>query len=171
MRRSGIQRCALNGLHPRDLPSRLARSPATVELIENRSDVDVTALARALGESPEAFRWSTMGRTPLWLSRARVVPRPRLCFAWLAAGYHAAMFSIALLDACPIHGTSLVDTCLCGAPFSARLRSQRRLRDGRQLPVWTSTFLYARHLPSSCAAGNRDARLILSPPGWTRCRS
>lgn len=70
--------CALNALHPRDLPSRLARSPATVELIENRGDVNVVALAHALGESPEAFRWSTMGGLPLWLSRALVVPRPRL---------------------------------------------------------------------------------------------
>jgi hypothetical protein len=46
------------------------------------------------------------------------MPRPRLCFACLAAGYHAALFSIELLDACPIHGAPLVDRCHCGAPFS-----------------------------------------------------
>jgi len=118
-----LRTCVLNALHPRDLPARLATYPATVELIENRSDVDVMALAHALGEPAEAFRWASMGRLPLWLTRALVVPRPRLCFACLAAGYHAALYSIALLDACPIHGTPLVDTCHCGAPLSAKLRS------------------------------------------------
>ncbi|WP_322067298.1 hypothetical protein [Burkholderia ubonensis] len=118
-----LRACALNALHPRDLPSCLARPPANVELIENHGHVDEAALAHALGESPTAFRWSSLGALPSWLDRALVVPRPRLCFACLAAGYHAALFSIALLDVCPIHGTPLVDRCHCGAPFPARLRS------------------------------------------------
>ncbi|MBR8165368.1 hypothetical protein LGN16_31045 [Burkholderia vietnamiensis] len=118
-----LRACALNALHPRDLPSCLARPPANVELIENRGHVDETAFALALGESPTAFRWSSLGALPPWLDCALVVPRPRLCLACLAAGYHAALFSIALLDTCPIHGMPLVDRCHCGAPFPARLRS------------------------------------------------
>lgn len=118
-----LRACALNALHPRDLPPRMARPLATVELLENHGDVDVTAFAHALGESPAAFRWSTLGGLPAWLDRALVVPQPRLCLACLAAGYHAALFSVALLDACPIHGMPLVDRCHCGAPFRATLRS------------------------------------------------
>ncbi|MEZ7522203.1 hypothetical protein [Burkholderia vietnamiensis] len=118
-----LRACALNALHPRDLPSCLAHPPANVELIENRGHVDETVLAHALGESPTAFRWSSLGALPCWLDRSLVVPRPRLCLACLAAGYHTALFSIALLDACPIHGMPLVDRCHGGAPFPARLRS------------------------------------------------
>jgi hypothetical protein len=119
-----LRACALNALHPHELPCQGAHPAATVELLEHAGRVDIAAFARWLGEPPEAFRWSTLGVLPPWLSAALAVPRPRLCFACLAAGYHTALFSIALLDACPIHGTPLVDRCHCGAPFHAMPRSQ-----------------------------------------------
>ncbi|SCU77898.1 conserved hypothetical protein [Cupriavidus necator] len=118
-----LRACALNVLHPHDLPCPGTRPPTTVALLERASGVDVAAFASALGETPAVFRWSTLGALPSWLSAALVVPQPRLCFACLAAGYHAALYSVALLEACPIHGTPLVDRCYCGAPFSATLRS------------------------------------------------
>jgi len=119
-----LRACALNALHPRDLPSSRARPPARVELLENDSGrVDVTAFAHALGETPAAFQWSTLGSLPAWLRGALTVPRPRLCLSCLADGYHSALFSISLLDVCPIHGTPLIDHCHCSAPFHTTLHS------------------------------------------------
>lgn len=116
--------CALNALHPGDLPCGAARQTATVALLENRADgIHLAALARSLGEAPEAFRWSTFVALPPWLQAALVVPRLRLCFACLAEGYHAALFSVSLLDTCPIHGTPLVERCHCGALFRPTLHS------------------------------------------------
>jgi hypothetical protein len=83
----------------------------------------VATLAQELGETPEIFQWSTFVALPPRLQAALVVPRPRLCFACLAAGYHAALFSVSLLETCPIHGTPLVERCHCGALFHATLHS------------------------------------------------
>ncbi|MGP8431771.1 hypothetical protein ACT2FY_01235 [Paraburkholderia fungorum] len=119
-----LRACALNALHARDLPSCLPRSPATVELLGNDAGgVDMAAFAHALGEVPSVFQWSTLGALPPWLRGALAVPQPRLCFACLAAGYHTALFSIDLLEVCPIHRTPLVDRCHCGAPSHTTLRS------------------------------------------------
>ena len=75
-----LRACALNALHPRELPSCLPRSPARVELLENDAGgVDVTAFAHALGEAPSVFQWSTLGALPSWLRGALAAPRPRLC--------------------------------------------------------------------------------------------
>src|SRR4051794_8074059 len=60
---------------------------------------ETAALARCLGESPDVFRWSTFKALPEARKRALAMPRPRLYFACLAAGYHSALFSIELLDA------------------------------------------------------------------------
>lgn len=119
-----LRACALNALHPRDLSRCMAHPGAAVELISDCShNMDIRAFADALGESHDAFRWSTLGALPTGLGGALVVPRPRLCLACLTHGYHTALFSLALLDACPIHGTPLVDLCHCGAPFRATLRT------------------------------------------------
>ncbi|AEI81625.1 hypothetical protein CNE_BB1p01980 (plasmid) [Cupriavidus necator N-1] len=119
----GIARVRAQCLHPHDLPPPGARPPTMVALLERTGGADVAAFARLLGETPEVFQWSTLGALQSWLSAALVVPQPRLCFASLAAGYHTAHFSVALLDACPIHGTPLVNRCHCGAPFHATLHS------------------------------------------------
>jgi hypothetical protein len=119
-----LRACALNALHARDLPFNTARPPTRVELlVDPAGNVNLTAFAHALGEHPDAFRWSTLGAIPSWLSGTLVVPQPRLCFTCLANGYHAALFSIGLLETCPIHGTPLIDRCHCGAPFHATMRS------------------------------------------------
>ncbi len=116
--------CALNALHPRDLSRCMAHPGAAIELISDRAhSMDIRAFADALGESHDAFRWSTLGALPTGLGGALVVPRPRLCLACLTHGYHTALFSLALLEACPIHGTPLVDHCHCGAPFRATMRT------------------------------------------------
>lgn len=115
---------ALNALHARDLPGATTCPPRTVNLLDNHArGVNVAALAHELGEPAAALEWSTLDRLPDSLRAALVVPRPRLCLACLAAGYHAALFSVALLDACPIHRTPLVDRCHCGAPFHSTLCS------------------------------------------------
>ncbi|MDR8032109.1 hypothetical protein [Burkholderia cenocepacia] len=119
-----LRACALNSLHPRDLPSTQNPSPRVVHLLDNRdSNLDVRAFANKLGESPAAFRWATLEALPMPLRTALVLARPRLCLACLSAGYHAALFSVGLLDTCPIHGLPLVDYCHCGAPFHTTLRS------------------------------------------------
>jgi hypothetical protein len=115
--------CALNALHPDDLPWHLPASTSTINSPSACEGGETAALARCLGESPDVFRWSTFAALPEALHRALVVPRPRLCFACLAAGYHSALFSVELFDACPIHGAPLVDQCHCGAPFSGELHS------------------------------------------------
>ena len=119
-----VRACALNALHPADLPTTSARPTRTVDLLDiQASKIDVAALARALGEPPRAFDWSTLDALPAALRVALAVPQPRVCLACMASGYHSAVFSVALLDACPIHHTPLVDRCRCGAPFNAALRS------------------------------------------------
>lgn len=119
-----LRACALNALHPADLPTTSACPTRSVNLLSiQTSKIDVPALARALGEPPTAFAWSTLDALPAALRVALAAPQPRVCLACLASGYHSALFSIALLDVCPIHHTPLVGRCHCGAPFNAALRS------------------------------------------------
>jgi hypothetical protein len=119
-----LRACALNALHPADLPTTSARPTPAVDLLDiQASKIDVAALARALGEPPSAFDWSTLDALPAALRIALAVPQPRVCLACLASGYHSALFSVALLDACPIHHTPLLGRCHCGAPFNSAMRS------------------------------------------------
>ncbi|WP_124606208.1 MULTISPECIES: hypothetical protein [unclassified Burkholderia] len=119
-----LRACALNSLHPRDLPSTQTPSPRAVHLLDNHDgNLDIRAFANELGESLAAFRWATLEALPTPLRTALAVARPRLCLACLSAGYHAALFSVGLLETCPIHGLPLVDCCHCGAPFHTTLRS------------------------------------------------
>ncbi|USS44328.1 hypothetical protein [Burkholderia glumae] len=119
-----LRACALNALHPRDLPSTQTPSPRAVHLLDNHAgNLDVHAFADQLGESPAAFRWATLDQLPSPLRAALVQARPRLCLACLTAGYHCALFSVDLLRTCPLHGSPLVDRCYCGAPFHTTLRS------------------------------------------------
>ena len=73
----------------------------------------VAALARWLGEPEAAFAWSHLGRLPRSV-RCVVSTALRICPVCIAAGYHSAVFSIALLMRCPIHGCEFVDRCRCG---------------------------------------------------------
>lgn len=118
-----MRACALNVLHPDDLPWHLPACTCTIDSPSTCERGETAALARCLGESPDVFRWSTFAALPEALQRTLVVPRPRLCYPCLAAGYHSALFSVELLDTCPIHGAPLVDRCHCGAPFSGGLHS------------------------------------------------
>lgn len=119
-----LRACALNALHPRDLPSAQTPSPRAVHLLDNHGgNLDLHAFADQLGESPAVFRWATLDVLPSPLRAALVQARPRLCLACLTAGYHSALFSVDLLDRCPIHGSPLVGRCYCGAPFHTTLRS------------------------------------------------
>ncbi|TDG01885.1 hypothetical protein E1N52_42665 [Paraburkholderia guartelaensis] len=130
-----LRACALNALYPADLPTTGARPAQSLDLFDIQAGkIDVAALARALGEPPEVFRWSTLDALPDPLRVALAVPQPRVCLACLAAGYHSALFSVALLDACPIHHTALVGRCHCGAPFDAALRSLADFRIAGSCP-------------------------------------
>ncbi len=91
-----LRACALNALHPADLPTTSARPTRTVDLLDiQASKIDVAALARALGEPPSAFDWSTLDALPAALRVALAVPQPRVCLACMASGYHSALFSVA----------------------------------------------------------------------------
>lgn len=118
-----LRACALNALRASDLPRSNGRRSSAIELItDDTHRVNIAAFAHELGESPDAFQWPTLGALPFWLRRAVAAPHPRICLACLSAGYHTALFSIKLLDTCPIHGTPLSSCCHCGAPFDATLR-------------------------------------------------
>ncbi len=118
-----VQRvCALNCLRSRELPHPAARALGNRFLLDNRGDsVDVAALAKWIGEPSAVFRWAHLGAVPSWVRAALVTSNPRVCLSCLAAGYHAALFSVRLLDVCPIHGAPLLDRCHCGRPFCATL--------------------------------------------------
>ena len=134
-----VQRvAALNRLRMRELPDHLWRHPGAAEsqassagLLFNewrgyegqghgRVAVSTEVLASWLGEPAEVFAWSHLGALPPW-SRQLVCSGLRHCRQCLAAGYHSALLSIRLLDACPIHGTELLEHCTCGRPFSGRI--------------------------------------------------
>jgi hypothetical protein len=101
-----VQRvCALNCLRSRELPNAAGRALGSRFLLDNRGNsVDVALLAKWIGETPEVFRWSHLGALPGWVRAVLVTPNPRVCLSCLAVGYHAALFSVRLLDVCPIHG-------------------------------------------------------------------
>lgn len=136
-----VQRvAALNRLNIRELPDHRWRGPgeapskaSSTELLFNewhglawprprRFSIATEVLASWLGEPAEVFAWSHLGSLPLW-SRQLVYGGFRLCRSCLAAGYHSALLSIRLLQACPIHGTALLANCPCGRPFPSRLSS------------------------------------------------
>lgn len=101
-------------------------SPVNVLLNERSEEgqirvaLSTDVLATWLGEPASLFAWSHLGALPHW-ARQLVFPGFRLCRQCLTAGYHSALTSICLLQACPIHGTELVDKCTCGRPFVNRL--------------------------------------------------
>lgn len=134
-----VQRvAALNRLRMRELPDHLWRHPGEAEsrasstgLLFNewhghdwhsprRVAVSTEVLATWLGEPAEVFAWSHLGALPLW-SRQLVCCGFRLCRQCVEAGYHSALLSIRLLEACPIHGTELLAKCTCGRLFSGRV--------------------------------------------------
>lgn len=87
-----------------------------------RPTIDIAKLAALLGERPDVFEWSTLGRVPVW-ARFLVYPGFRVCPACMAGGYHSALLSLRTLQACPIHGCELLDRCRCGSTFASRLRA------------------------------------------------
>jgi len=110
-------------------------SPVNV-LLNERSEagqirvaLSTDVLAKWLGEPASLFAWSHLGALPHW-ARQLVFPGFRLCRQCLTAGYHSALTSISLLQACPIHGTELVDQCTCGRPFLSRLSGASLLHAG-----------------------------------------
>lgn len=127
---------ALNGHRAGELPG----WPAGLEATGQRHRIlhplhnpwgafNTEALAHALGESPEVFRWSHLGALPPWL-RPLVTPGFRVCLACLADGYHSALFSLRLLRDCPIHKSPLLEHCHCGRPFLDKLTTADLIRRG-----------------------------------------
>jgi len=109
-----IQRvCALNCLRRGELPALDRRSVGAPSVL-TAGGIDLARLARWIGEPEQAFRWATLDAIPHWLRGHLILPYARVCEPCLACGYHAALFSVKLLDACPMHGTPLVASCRCG---------------------------------------------------------
>jgi hypothetical protein len=115
-----------------------------VDLLDNQATkIDVAALARALGDPPSAFGWSTLDALPA--PRITLAePQPRVCLACLASGYHSALFSVALLGACPIHHTPLVDRCRCGARLTPRYCPLQTSERQEVVSVAGCTILHTR---------------------------
>lgn len=120
---------SLNSLRTADLPDadpqcvpgvRSAFQPGTNLLYNEaagwKEAVSIRALATWLGEPPEIFQWSNLGRVPHNL-RFLIHDEFRICPTCIAKGYHSALLSLKLLEACPIHGSSLVSRCWCGRRF------------------------------------------------------
>ena len=133
---------ALNALRPRELPytaafDRTARPNvfAPVDLLFNetktcREDaISIPVLAKWLGEPEEAFAWAHLGCLPPDL-RFVLTPGPRLCAECIACGYHSALFSVRLLEKCPIHGSVLHSRCVCGRSLDALMTAGMLARTG-----------------------------------------
>jgi len=133
---TALRVAALNCLRSGELPdwptvlSATGQRPRTIYPLHNdRAPVNTDALASALGEAPAVFNWSHFGALAPWL-RFVVTPGFRLCLPCLEAGYHSALFSLRLLNACPIHGSPLLAQCRCGRPFKDRLSPADFVRAG-----------------------------------------
>lgn len=87
---------------------------------ETESFVPIEKLALLLGEDPAVFRLSHRNSFPLWM-RPFFYGVPGICLQCLQLGYHTDLFSLKLLEICPIHGCELRRTCHCGAPFNYRI--------------------------------------------------
>ena len=124
---TALRVAALNCLRSGELPDWPTALSATGQrqrslypLHNARVAVNTDALACALGEAPAVFRGSHFGALAPWL-RFVVTPGFRLCVPCLEEGYHSALYSLRLLNTCPIHGTPLLARCRCGRPFKDRL--------------------------------------------------
>lgn len=142
---------ALNSLRTGDLPdwptalSATGRTQRSLYPLHNATAViNTDALAISLGEAPGVFRWSHFGALAPWL-RLGVTPGFRLCLPCLAEGYHSALFSLQLLNTCPIHGTPLLARCRCGRPFRDSLSPSDFARAGSCACYQLSYFT-----PESC---------------------
>jgi hypothetical protein len=140
-----VQRAMLlNALRARELPvsehaTDQTSFPRYVNLLYNEAGgvpggapveaLSTQRLARALGESEAAFSWAHLGRLQMSV-RALVSPSIRVCRPCLAAGYHCALYSLRLLQACPIHGCELEDRCNCGEPFGGELVVLNQMNPG-----------------------------------------
>ena len=133
---------ALNALRPRELPYSAAyvgTTPLTqfraVDLLFNEAEacrgdaVSTSTMAQWLGEREEVFAWAHLGGLPRD-NRFVLQASPRLCPQCIALGYHSALFSVRLLEACPIHGCELQSACSCGRPLDARMTTAMLARTG-----------------------------------------
>ena len=123
---------SLNALRPKELlccarASDQVSATQRVNLLYNEAGANLSAapiealsmrsLAQALGEPEAVFTWAHLGRLPRSV-RSFISPSIRVCRACLAAGYHSALYSLRLLQTCPIHGCELEDRCNCGELFA-----------------------------------------------------
>lgn len=137
-----MRAAVLNALRVRELPYALTASGAKVapellaiDLVFNESDrirraaIAVPTLAKWLGEAEGAFVWSHLGGVMPDL-RFVLAPGLRWCPECLAGGYHSVLFSVRLLEDCPIHGCRLLDACPCGRPLESQLSAGLLARGG-----------------------------------------
>ena len=126
----------LNGHKAGELPGwpvglRGTRHPyRSLTPLHNPGDAFATdVLAQALREAPAVFRWSHLGLLQPWL-QPLISPGFRVCLACLDEGYHSALYSLRLLQVCPIHSHPLLEHCHCGHPFHDKLTSADLSRRG-----------------------------------------
>lgn len=113
---------ALNCLALENFPRKYKNSKSTLRLLFNdaANPLDIDAFSGMLGERKQAFLSSHFGN----LTKSFhffVYPCIRICMQCLVQGYHSALFSIRLLDVCPIHQSELISYCQCGRIFTPQL--------------------------------------------------
>jgi len=113
---------SLNKLQLEDFPKNSVKKQTRLELLYNsaNSSVEIERFLNILGESNNIFKWSCFGNLKESFEFI-VFDNIRICTQCLNHGFHSALFSIRLLDTCPIHKTKLVSYCLCGKPFHSNL--------------------------------------------------
>jgi len=119
----------LNRLSLAQLPDRPANSQGRravrsnwYPLFNEANQIDTNKISIALGESPVCMRWSHLGPAPLWF-RSHFTNHLRFCQTCLSQGYHSSLYSLKLLDTCPIHGEPFFDGCKCGKVIGNKLMS------------------------------------------------
>lgn len=120
---------ALNRLKLSELPDRPANSKGRraarntwYPLFNEANTTDTKKISIALGESPICMHWSHLGQVPPWF-RSHFTNHLRFCQTCLSQGYHSSLYSLRLLDACPIHGEPFFDSCKCGKVIGNKIKS------------------------------------------------
>lgn len=108
-------------------------------LFNEANEIDTNELAIALGESASSLRWSHLGNVVPWI-RSHFTRHLRFCKTCLSLGYHSSLYSLKLLDACPIHGEPLFDGCPCGTVIGNKLTSAN-FRQYGHCTCGTTTFI------------------------------
>jgi hypothetical protein len=110
-----------------DLPSVMHERFVRTHHLGDEASID--RLAQTLGEPLSAFRWSHTAAVSQW-TQSLFLSTPRVCPQCVLEGYHSALFSLKLLQTCPMHECEFMSACLCGENFPDRITDIACARGG-----------------------------------------